>query len=364
MKCRRRSGMRSPDRNAKTRYDRSTMSKWSTSPIMRWLRRPYANPGTARCSRNSRSVTPSCSAIRSSESSPTNQSGASCPAATSSSFRLRESSQPTYDSRRGFRNSKSTSGCDSSIAAVSSVLPSSSATTASAKCDTDANHSSSSPAALRAGSMQTTRMPYSAVPVRILLVTDGLEPLLARTFVGLADRGHEVRVVGALSVDELDAVDRFRLGAAFRVVEKAQERSGGNLSMHAARVARAATSDPRALKAVVDRTRRAHGLGRQFRDRMRACLPMLEAPADVVYFEAANVAAEHAAILDQLPPKVVMCTGSDVRVMPDRSPWLARALPGVFAAMSRIVCRSQDLRDWAERRGAPPGRTTVLYPAV
>lgn len=200
--------------------------------------------------------------------------------------------------------------------------------------------------------------------MRILVVTDGLEPLLARTFVGLADLGHQVRVVGARDADELDPADAFRLGRAFRVRVQDREAPERRLTPYAASLARAAASNPAALKAAVQRTRRAQGYGQRFHDRMRSQVAALEAPADVVYFEAANVAAEHAAILDLLPPKVVMCTGSDVRVLPDRSPWLARALPGVFAAMSSVVCRSHDLRDWAERRGAPSSRTVVLHPAV
>ena len=53
--------------------------------------------------------------------------------------------------------------------------------------------------------------------MKILVVTDGLEPLLHLTVVGLAERGHQVRVVGALSPDELDPEDRFRVGASLRV---------------------------------------------------------------------------------------------------------------------------------------------------
>jgi glycosyltransferase involved in cell wall biosynthesis len=99
---------------------------------------------------------------------------------------------------------------------------------------------------------------------------------------------------------------------------------------------------------------------------MAASLPVLDAAAgaDVVYFEAAYVPVELVNVLELLPPKLVMCTGSDVRIMPDRSPWIARAMPAVFAQMGRVLCRSEDLRTWAVQRGAPSERTAVLYPAV
>jgi glycosyltransferase involved in cell wall biosynthesis len=93
-------------------------------------------------------------------------------------------------------------------------------------------------------------------------------------------------------------------------------------------------------------------------------LPLFEEAADVVYFEAAYVAAQCAAVLDQFGPKLVMCTGSDVRVMPELQPSLARLMPAVFAQMTRVLCRSDDLREWAVRRGAPAERTSVLHTAV
>jgi glycosyltransferase involved in cell wall biosynthesis len=198
------------------------------------------------------------------------------------------------------------------------------------------------------------RMPYSAAQVRILVVTDGLEPLLGLTVVGLADRGHDVRVVGALGPDELGPVERFRLGDAVRL----------STGRTATRMTRAARWNSAAVGTVLGRTRREPGTRRQLTDRMARYSAVLEEPADVVYFEAANVAAQYAMVLDQLAPKVVMCTGSDVRILPDLHPWLARTLPAVFASMSHIMCRSKDLQEWAIRRGATQGRTAVLYPAV
>lgn len=192
------------------------------------------------------------------------------------------------------------------------------------------------------------------------MVADGLEPLLRSTVIGLAERGHQVRVVGAAGPHELGPEDRFRLG---RSVEVIGGEPGGSIRTTARavrRVMHAATNDPSTLRMVAERTRRAHGAGARFRARMASYLPILEWPADVVYFEAAYVAAEHAAVLDRLPPKVVMCTGSDVRIMPDENPWLERALPGTFATMIRVVCRSEELAGWAVRRGAPPDRVSVL----
>ena len=115
---------------------------------------------------------------------------------------------------------------------------------------------------------------------------------------------------------------------------------------------------------MADATRRSHGRGQPFRRELATYLEVLAEAADVVYFEAANVAARYAAVLGHLGPKVVMCTGSDVRILPDLNPWLERALPEVFAMTAHVICRSEDLRHWAVRRGAPAARTDVLYPAV
>ena len=200
--------------------------------------------------------------------------------------------------------------------------------------------------------------------MRILVITDGLEPLLRLTVVGLADRGHHVRVVGALSPGELDPEDRFRLGDTIEVIGGEPGGPARRVARFTGRLARSARADPAALRVVTTRIRHLHGVGTQFADRVAAYVPALAEPTDVVYFEAANVAAQYAPILDQLGPKLVMCTGSDVRILPDSTPWLARALPAVFATMTHVVCRSQDLQQWAVRRGASPERTSVLYPAV
>jgi len=158
--------------------------------------------------------------------------------------------------------------------------------------------------------------------VRVLIVADGLEPLLHHTVVGLADRGHRVTVVGLHSSEELDPVERFRLAGAVRT-------HGGS----------------------------AGRLG-------RALLAVLGRRADVTYFEAAYVAANFAPVLGRLGPKLVMCTGSDVRIMPGQKARLASALPAVFGQMGRILCRSEDLRRNAVRLGAPEWRTRVVHPAA
>ena len=197
--------------------------------------------------------------------------------------------------------------------------------------------------------------------MRILVITDGLEPSLHFAVAGLADRGHRVRVIGALSTDEIDPVERFRLGDALRT----GARDDGDAVRHAWRViegvGRSAAIDARALRTVTTTTLERHGWGRDFTRQMAQYLPVLAERADVVYFEAANVAAEYADVLDHLAPKVVMCTGSDVRVLPDVSPWLQQVLPAVFARMARVLCRSEDIRGWAVRRGAPLDRSTVIY---
>lgn len=192
--------------------------------------------------------------------------------------------------------------------------------------------------------------------VRILVVTDGLEPLLCLTVIGLAERGHTVTVVGALHRSELGEADRFRLGRSIRVRTRSPR--------PARDVLRVAITDPRGLRVLGSTAHRQLGLGRDAWTRLAAHLPVLGHRADVVYFEAANVAAEYASVLDRLGPRMVVCTGSDVRVLPALSARLARELPGVLAGTGRIVCRSEDLACWALRRGAPPARTTVLHPAI
>ena len=199
--------------------------------------------------------------------------------------------------------------------------------------------------------------------MRILVVADGLEPLLHHSVVGLADRGHHVRVMGATSPLELDPVDRFRLSGSLKVSAD-RDRTGRRGRRTAAALAGVVARNPSGLAEVAGGLRRQHGIGGQFRRQLTDVLPVLAEHADVVYFEAAYVAAELAVALDLLPPKVIMCTGSDLRIMPDLSSWLRRALPDVFARTARIVCRSKDLQEWAVRRGAPPGRTEVLYPGV
>lgn len=200
--------------------------------------------------------------------------------------------------------------------------------------------------------------------MRVLVITDGLEPSLHGTVVGLAERGHNVRVVGAHSGDELDPITAFRLGGRVRLTIGRGHRSLSRAS-HTTRLAtRVAMTDAGLLRRIVGRAR--HGgapLPTAFECVTRA-IPLIAEPVDVLYFEAANVAAQHVRVLDLLGPKVLMCTGSDVRILPDFDPWLARALPPVFAAMMHVVCPSHELRHFAVRRGAPPARTVVLYPPV
>ena len=201
--------------------------------------------------------------------------------------------------------------------------------------------------------------------MRILVVADGLEPLLHHTVVGLADRGHEVRVIGAASDSELDPQARYRLGSRLRVTA---DRDSSSTWATAARTAtalgRVMTRNPAAAGSIIRSTRSSMGPGPDFRRHIAAVLPVLAERPDVVYFEAAYVAAEVASVLEHLPPYVVMCTGSDVRILPEFNRTLRRMLPAVFAGAARIVCRSEDLREWALRHGALPQRTTVLYPAV
>jgi glycosyltransferase involved in cell wall biosynthesis len=199
--------------------------------------------------------------------------------------------------------------------------------------------------------------------VKILVITDGVEPLLHHTVVGLADRGHVVHVIGALRPGELDPVQRFRLGSSIRLVTTRNDGSFRRTLNFVRSVALSATANPRTLRRVTSATRRHYGIGRPFRLRMTRYVLALAERSDVVYFEAANVAAEYSGVLDQLGPKVVMCTGSDVKVLPENSRRLAESLPGVFAQMARVVCRSEDLRQWAIRRGAFPERTEVLLAA-
>lgn len=195
-------------------------------------------------------------------------------------------------------------------------------------------------------------------------MADGLEPLLHHTVVGLAERGHQVRVVGAHRTDEYDPVERFRLGSSLSV--SADEPSGmlRQVGRVAKGAARGGAANSRALRSVAANTRRAHGLGPRFVRNLAKVLPVFEQRADVVYIEAAYVAAEYNDVLLHLGPKLVMCTGSDVRLLPDLRRRLAETLPAAFAQTARVLCRSQDLRMWAVRRGSPAERTAVLYPAV
>ena len=194
------------------------------------------------------------------------------------------------------------------------------------------------------------------------MVADGLEPLLHQTVVGLADRGHQVHVVGA-HADEYDPVERFRLGASLRV--SVDEQSGITAPMRLViSGAKTGRNNSRALRSITASARRAHGLGPRFVRNLARVLPAFEQRADVVYFEAAYVAAEYNDVLLHLAPKMVMCTGSDVRTLPDVRRRLAETLPAAFAQSSRVLCRSADLEMWAVRRGAPAERTSVLYPAV
>jgi glycosyltransferase involved in cell wall biosynthesis len=195
-------------------------------------------------------------------------------------------------------------------------------------------------------------------------VTDGLEALLHRTVVGLADRGHHVRVVGASAPHELDPVDHFRLQRSLRVSVSNADGLMRRACRFTGSLAHSALVDARQLRAAARRIRRRQRLGRTFVQEISNALPVLGERADVVYFEAANVLAEYAAVADYLGPRIVMCTGSDVRILPDETRWLADALPAVFAGTARVVCRSEDLRHWAIVRGAPAARTTVLYPSV
>jgi glycosyltransferase involved in cell wall biosynthesis len=201
--------------------------------------------------------------------------------------------------------------------------------------------------------------------VRILVVADGLEPLLHHTVVGLADRGHDVRVIGAANDAELDATARFRLGSRLRVTaDRDRTSSWASAARTVTALGRIAAGKPGVAASVVRSARSSLGPGPDFRRHIAQVVPVLAERADVVYFEAAYVAAEVASVLDHLPPYVVMCTGSDLRILPEFNRNLRRLLPGVFAGAARIVCRSEDLREWAVRRGALPQRTTVLYPAV
>ncbi len=200
--------------------------------------------------------------------------------------------------------------------------------------------------------------------MRVLIVTDGLQPLLCLNAVGLADRGHRVTVVGTVAPDELDPVDRFRLGRSIRTYGRDPGGGPWRTGRLLTQVARSAAIDPRGLRFVACTRGRGLGPGQGVLGRMEAYLPVLGRRADVVYFEAANVAADHGAVLDRLGPKLVMCTGSDLRVLPYENARLARELPAVFAWMGRILCRSEDLRQCAVRLGAPAGRTAVLPAAV
>jgi colanic acid/amylovoran biosynthesis glycosyltransferase len=187
--------------------------------------------------------------------------------------------------------------------------------------------------------------------------------LLHQTVVGLADRGHQVRVVGAHRADEYDPVERFRLGSSLEV---SFDEPGGMFGQagRIAGAARASVANGRALRSVAASARRAHGLGPRFVRNLAKVLPAFEQRADVVYFEAAYVAAEYNDVLLHLGPKLVMCTGSDVRLLPDLRRRLAETLPAAFAQTARVLCRSEDLKMWAVRRGSPAERTSVLYPAV
>ncbi|MBV9951646.1 MAG: glycosyltransferase family 4 protein, partial [Acidimicrobiia bacterium] len=202
--------------------------------------------------------------------------------------------------------------------------------------------------------------------MRILVVADGLEPLLRASVIGLAERGHQVRVVGALGPHELGAEERFRLRGALVVTGGEPGGPVRQAVRTAGRLAGAASSERDALGTVATRVRRHEPRMSGFRRTFRHHLPVLAAMhgADVVWFEAAYTAAEHLVVLDQLPPKLVMCTGSDVRIMPDLSRRLADALPAAFAQTARVLCRSDDLRRHAIARGASPARTAVLRPAV
>ena len=201
--------------------------------------------------------------------------------------------------------------------------------------------------------------------MRILVVADGLEPLLQHTVVGLADRGHRVRVIGASRADELDPEARYRLSGLLHVS------ADRDRSHPSARVVRAAAAFRSAMTrdrpVVVDVARSIQdrlGIGRDFRHTFAGVLPVLAEEADVVYFEAAYVAAECSDLLPHLPPMIVMCTGSDLRIMPEFNGHLRRTLPTVLARSAAVVCRSCDLRSWALGHGADPERTTVLYPGV
>jgi glycosyltransferase involved in cell wall biosynthesis len=200
--------------------------------------------------------------------------------------------------------------------------------------------------------------------LRVLVVADGLEPLLQRTVVGLADRGHRVTVIGVRAPDELDPVERFRLGRSLRTFGGQPRGSWRQRVALTRQLVRGAVVDHNGMRSSYRNVARELGRGRDFRRQMAEYLPVLGRRGEVVYFEAAYVAANYLPVLDQLGPKLVMCTGSDLRVMPQDNPRLAGALPAVFAHMGRILCRSEDLRRYALRYGAPAWRTSVLYPGI
>jgi glycosyltransferase involved in cell wall biosynthesis len=201
--------------------------------------------------------------------------------------------------------------------------------------------------------------------VRILVVADGLEPLLQQTVIGLADRGHRVRVIGASRDDELDPEARYRLSGLLRVsADRDRSRPRARAVRTAAAFRSALTRDRCAVADAARSIQDRLGSGRDFRHTLADVLPVLAEDADVVYFEAAYVASECSDLFPHLPPMIVMCTGSDLRIMPEFNGHLRRTLPTLLSRSAAVICRSHDLRSWALRHGADPERTTVLYPAV
>ena len=62
--------------------------------------------------------------------------------------------------------------------------------------------------------------------MRVLAIADGFsianEPFMVATVVALADRGHQVCVVGAARGAALDPADRHRVGRAVRLLPRRQ----------------------------------------------------------------------------------------------------------------------------------------------
>lgn len=206
--------------------------------------------------------------------------------------------------------------------------------------------------------------------VRVAMVTwrfpEPLEPFVTAEAVGLADRGHHVRVVAEPARARIDPALAFRLGPRlgrrWRPPPTLTPRSAADgARLVTAGLGRDATFTVRALRSIAG----AHRDTESRWEALTRTLPFAGLKPEVVYFQWANMAAQHLDLMDTLDARmVVACRGSDLRLHPMASASLARRTREALGRADAVICVSEEMARQAEALGLARGRATVTATGV